>query len=437
MTDPTIHQEAPFENDHFARTDTYLTADTPGTGGVIRQRPEDFVVEEIPLAPPAGGGEHFMLFVQKVDLTTEQVARILCEHFGVRREAVGYAGQKDRLAVTRQAFSVHVPGRRIEDFGMIEHERVSVLWADRHTCRLDRGQLAGNRFSIRIRGVEPTSAPRAARSLRTLERLGVPNRVGIQRFGSRQNNHLVGREIFRGRSREAINALLGLVGLVDDPHAEAWMLYARGAFKEAAALLPVSFRVERAVLQALAHGDSHGRAMSRISQSDKGFFLSAFQSAVFNRVLEARIAAGLFGQTVPGDVLTRDGGNEHHALAADVVLPESEQEALTRAGYVPSGPMWGVRMPCAAGRIGEMECEAICAFGLSPEDLQPAARAGVPMSGGTRRPLWARLGSPDIEGGLDEHGPYVRCVFDLPRGAFATEVMREIMKTPVEGERDA
>lgn len=437
MSDSFVQREAPFESDHFARPATFLTADVPGTGGVIRQRPEDFVVEEIPLAPPAGTGEHVVLFIQKVDLTTEQVARMLCEHFGVRREAVGYAGQKDRRAVTRQAFSVYLPGRRIESFRMIEHERVSVLWVDRHTSRLERGHLAGNRFSIRIRDVEPTAAPRAARSLRTLDRLGVPNRVGIQRFGSRENNHLVGREIFCGRAAEAIGALLGPPAHGMDPHAEAWALAAHGAFREAARRLPASFRVERAVLEALARGDSPGRAMSRIAPSDKGFLLSAFQSAVFNRVLDARIAAGLFGQAVAGDVLVRDGGDEHHLLAADVEPGPEQRERLVRDGLVPSGPMWGVRMPRAAGRIAVMELEALRAFGLSPDDLQPAARAGIPMSGGTRRPLWVRLSAPDVEGGFDEHGPYIRCAFDLPRGAFATEVMREIMKTPVEEMKDA
>lgn len=421
------------EHDHFAHPRTWLTGDVPGIGGVIRQRPEDFVVEEIPLSSPAGQGEHFLLFVQKVDLTTEQVARVLCEHFGVSREAVGFAGQKDRVAVTRQAFSVHVPGRRLEDFGMIEHEHVGVLWVDRHDCKLRRGDLAGNRFVIRVRQVDPTSVHRAARCLRALEKSGVPNRFGIQRFGVRRRNHLVGREIFRGCVRAAVEAMLAPGG--PDPHAEAWNHFARGEYKQASAALPGSFRVERLVLGELARGKSFEQALARVPLSDQGFYVSAFQSAVFNLVLERRLADGTFAQAMPGDLLTREDGSEPVLLSES---PDPELllcvEAFERA---PSGPLWGVRMPRAGGEVARIETEALDSFGLAPEDLEPADRAGIMMAGGARRALRVRLRSPDVEGGLDEHGPYVRCAFDLPRGAFATEVLREIMKTAVEEDPDA
>lgn len=421
------------EHDHFAQPRTWLTGDFAGIGGIIRQRPEDFVVEEIPLAPPAGQGEHFLLFVQKVNLTTEQVARVLCEHFGVPRDAIGFAGQKDRVAVTRQCFSVHAPGRRLEDFGMLEHDRIGVLWADRHDRKLRRGDLVGNRFVIRVRQVDPATAPRAARCLRVLERVGVPNRFGIQRFGVRHRNHLVGREIFRGQARAAVEAMLAPGG--PDPHAEAWNHFARGEYRQAAATLPGSFRVERLVLSELARGKSPEQALVRVPLSDQGFYLSAFQSAVFNLVLERRLASGTFAQALPGDVLTREDGSE------PTLLSEQPDPALLERfsafEWAPSGPLWGVRMPRAGGLVAPVELEALGAFGLSPEDLEPADRAGIMMAGGARRALRVRLRAPDVEGGLDEHGAYVRCAFELPRGAFATEVLREIMKTVVEEEPDA
>lgn len=423
------------EQRHFADSQTYLTGDVPGVGGVIRQRPEDFVVDEVPLAPPAGKGDHVLLVVQKVDLTTEQVARILADHFRVRPDAVGYAGRKDRVAVTRQQFSVHLPGRDIGAFPMIEHERLAVLGVERHHTRLERGELAGNRFSIRIRKVDPTGVTRAARCLRTLERLGVPNRVGVQRFGTRENNHMVGRELFRGRAREALHALLGPGGDVADPHREVWSLYARGAYAEAIEHVPGSYRVERAVLEALARGDSPGRAITRISNKEKGFFLSAFQSAVFNCVLDRRVREGSFAQAVPGDLLVRADGSD--AIEGGEVLADDLAEQFARLERSASGPMWGTRMPRASGAIDQIELEALQAFGLAPQDLEPAAKSSIPMSGGTRRALRVRLGSPDVEGGLDEHGAYIRVAFDLPRGSFATEVLREIMKTSVEEDRDA
>ncbi|KAA0217263.1 MAG: tRNA pseudouridine(13) synthase TruD [Leptolyngbya sp. PLA3] len=433
MSAPLPRRGQPVEHDHFAHPRTWLTGDVPGIGGIIRQRPEDFVVEEVPLRPPAGHGEHFLLFVQKADLTTEQVAHVLCSHFDVPRHAVGFAGQKDRVAVTRQCFSVHAPGRRLEDFGMIEHEHISVLWADRHDCKLRRGDLAGNRFVIRIRGVDPTTAPRAARCLRILEKLGVPNRFGIQRFGVRHRNHMVGREVFRGRAQPAIEAMLAPGG--PDPHADAWNHFARGEYKHAAAVLPGSFRVERLVLGELARGRTPEQALARVPLSDQGFYVSAFQSAVFNLVLERRLAGGVFSQSLPGDLLTREDGSEPTLLGEqpDAALIERVHACELTA----SGPLWGVRMPRAGGQVARAEEEALHAFGMSPEDLDPADKAGILMAGGTRRALRVRLRSPDVEGGLDEHGAYVRCAFDLPRGAFATEVLREIMKTTVEEETDA
>ncbi|MCL4221320.1 MAG: tRNA pseudouridine(13) synthase TruD [Phycisphaerales bacterium] len=433
MSGSFSHPDHAVQHDHFAQPRTWLTGEIAGIGGLIRQRPEDFVVEEIPMAPPAGEGEHFLLFVQKVNLTTEQVARVLCEHFGVSRDAIGFAGQKDRVAVTRQRFSVHAPGRDLADFSMIDHEHISVLWADRHDRKLRRGDLAGNRFVIRIRGVEPTSAPRAARCLRMLERMGVPNRFGIQRFGVRHRNHLVGREIFRGNARAAVEAMLSPGG--PDPHAEAWNHFARSEFKQAASALPGSFRVERLVLRELARGRSPEQALERVPLSDQGFYISAFQSAVFNLVMEQRLADGTLAQPLPGDLLTREDGS-----GLTLLSEHPDPALLERFGaleWAPSGPLWGVRMPRAGGRVAEVELEALGAFGLSPEDLEPAERAGIMMAGGARRALRVRLKAPDVEGGLDEHGPYVRCAFDLPRGAFATEVLREIMKTGVEEEPDA
>lgn len=432
MSEPSAHTGE--EQRHFARSQTYLTSEVPGVGGVIRQRAEDFVVDEVPLGPPSGAGDHVLLLVQKADLTTEQVARILADHFQVRISAIGYAGRKDRVAVTRQQFSVHLPGRDVGGFSMIEHERVAVLGVDRHHARLERGELAGNRFSIRIRAVDPTSVTRAARCLRMLEKQGVPNRVGVQRFGTRENNHLVGRELFRGKAREALHALLGPGTDENDPHREVWGLYARGAYAEAIEHLPGSYRVERAVLEALARGDSPGRAITRISNKEKGFFLSAFQSAVFNSVLDRRVIEGSFAEALPGDLLVRADGND--AVARGEALTEDLGEQLARFERSASGPMWGTRMPRAGGVVDAMELEALQAFGLSPQDLEPAAKASIPMSGGTRRALRVRLGSPDVEGGLDEHGSYIRVAFDLPRGSFATEVLREIMKTSVEEDSD-
>ena len=143
----------------------YLTADVPGIGGVIKQRPEDFLVEEIPLYEPCGEGEHIYLMVEKRHMPTFEAMGVVANHFGVRHEAVGYAGLKDKHAVTRQVLSVHAPGKRPEDFPMIQHDRMAVLWADLHTNKLRQGHLKGNRFSIKVRSTDMSKALHAKRVL--------------------------------------------------------------------------------------------------------------------------------------------------------------------------------------------------------------------------------------------------------------------------------
>ena len=94
----------------------YITADVPGTGGAIKQRPEDFLVDETAAYQPSGEGDHLYLFVEKRNLSTLEAARVLAGHFGVPPDSVGFAGMKDRVAITRQLFSVYAPGKKPEDF---------------------------------------------------------------------------------------------------------------------------------------------------------------------------------------------------------------------------------------------------------------------------------------------------------------------------------
>ena len=159
----------------------YLLADEAGIGGVVKKRPGDFLVDEIPRYEPSGEGEHLFLGVQKSRMSHGEMIATLCRHFGVRGAAIGYAGMKDKMGVTRQVVSVHV----LEDPPTLEvgHDRLRILWAKRHGNKLRRGHLVGNRFSIRVRDVDPAEAPRVLRMLGRLERLGVPNYFGPQRFG--------------------------------------------------------------------------------------------------------------------------------------------------------------------------------------------------------------------------------------------------------------
>lgn len=409
----------------------YLTAEIPGIGGHIKQRPEDFLVEEIPLYRPSGSGEHIYLFVEKQGLSTLQLRDAIARHFKVDRRAVGHAGLKDKQAVTRQVISVHAPGKTPEDFPSFEHDRARVLWVDLHDNKLQRGHLAGNRFSIKVRGVDPLGVRDAKRALDMLARVGLPNRFGEQRFGYLMNNHLVGRAIILGAYQQALDLILSPKPGAPRGSVEARAAYASGNYSTAAERMPKVFKLERNMLRALARGEPAERAFRAIDQTAAGFFISSFQSAVFNRVLNDRVRAGTLDRLEPGDLAFLLKNRSSFEVTPEEL--ESGGDALRgrleRFEISPSGPMWGTTMPRARGDVGERERAALAQAGVAPKDMELCEqRDGLPMIGGDRRPLRIPVLDPEVEGGIDEHGAYIRCAFELPRGSFATTVMDEVMK---------
>lgn len=422
MTDHAPHTE-PSPHD---RASIYLTASIPGTGGTIKQRHEDFLVEEQPLYQPSGKGEHIYLFVEKRGLSTLALVDILAGHFQVPRHAVGYAGLKDSHAITRQVFSIHTPGKKPEDFPMLTHPGVGVLWTDLHDNKLRRGHLAGNRFSIRIRNVDPFLVRRVTQSLAVLESTGVPNRFGEQRFGLAKNNHLVGKALLADQFDEAARWLLGPLPHAPDINARARAAFEAGDVATAASLYPRACRAERVVAASLARGKDARQSFRSLDDSTLGFFLSAAQSAAFNAVLDRRLTSGSLAVLDPGDIaMKRDSRACFMIDEATSVHPDTRTR-LASLDINPTGPMWGPSMMRAMGETDARELEALAELGLTPESIAAAAVAS--RVEGERRPLRVPLTDPDAEGGLDEHGPFIRVAFELPRGAYATVVLRELMK---------
>lgn len=164
----------------------------------LRRTPEDFRVDEILGYDADGEGEHALLWVEKSGANTDWVARELARFAGVPPLNVGYAGLKDRHAVTRQAFTVQLAGKPDPDWSAFPHAEVKVLASTRHKRKLKRGALRGNRFVLVLRDVRGDRA-RAETVLQAIAARGVPNYFGEQRFGREGGNVAQARAMFSGR----------------------------------------------------------------------------------------------------------------------------------------------------------------------------------------------------------------------------------------------
>jgi len=218
----------------------------------LKSIPEDFRVEEQLSFEPSGDGPHWLLRVEKRAANTRWVAARIAQLAGVAAHDVGYAGLKDRQAVTVQWFSVPVLGHGREFWSEVHTTEFKVLEVRGNTRKLKRGALRGNRFRIRLRQVA-WSREQLEIKVCALREYGVPNYFGLQRFG-----------------RDASN-------------------------------------LER-VAQWVHGGEApRGRA-------ERSFALSAARSLLFNAVLARRVAAGDWSQLAPGDLASLDGSGSHFAV---------------------------------------------------------------------------------------------------------------------------
>jgi tRNA pseudouridine13 synthase len=218
----------------------------------LRAEPEDFLVEELLGFEAAGTGQHVLLKVSKRNANTQWIARELARACGCRPGDVGYAGLKDRRAVAVQWFTVPQSRLSPNDWVGMGSGEYQVLEAHRHSRKLPRGALAGNRFAIRVREAAIDDASLASR-LEAIGTRGVPNYFGPQRFG-----------------RDGAN--LKRLGELTDPRA--------------------------------------------LRPEERGFILSAARSLIFNAVLAERVADGSWERLEPGDLANLDGRGSHFAVGA-------------------------------------------------------------------------------------------------------------------------
>ncbi len=166
----------------------------------FKQTPRDFVVEEIPLYEFSNEGEHLVIFVRKKNLSTSEMLGIFARYLGIKNRDIGYAGLKDKHAMTKQYISIHKQHETaLENF---EHEGIKILSKVYHNNKIKIGHLKANRFYIKLKKVNPTSALKLDEALKNISKFGIPNYFGYQRFGNDGDNHIDGEKIAKGQKKE-------------------------------------------------------------------------------------------------------------------------------------------------------------------------------------------------------------------------------------------
>ncbi len=430
---PMLDDPAPKPSEDPARDDArqgtagYTNRIDPSLSRPFRfkARPEDFIVEELPLdvEEPDPSGTHVWFEMEKRGISTPDATRRLARALKRQPQEIAFAGRKDAVAVTRQRMSLeHVT---LDELLAVELDGIQIRNPYRCRRKLRVGQLAGNRFHLRLTGVEPRVRDQIADELKSLEATGVPNAYGDQRFGRGGGGLALGRSLVKGPPVEYLRCL------VEDT--------ARGAQREAADELlrrivegnPSEWRRAtelvrpltddlRAVARTLARRrpDDLAELVRAVPQRSRSFHLAILQAKIFNDVLAARVSDGTFATPLVGDIVRGPDGRHSELLE----LPAAE-------GTIVTGPIWAADMKAATGQPGEIELAALRAEGLEPTDL---SNPGGLRPRGARRPLTAEVGGVLVEEWSDQS---VWIAFDLPVGSYATVVLDELSRRVSDSER--
>ncbi|HDJ26534.1 MAG TPA: tRNA pseudouridine(13) synthase TruD, partial [Candidatus Bathyarchaeota archaeon] len=393
-----------------------------------------------PEEPLPGRGSFLLCVLTKKGVDTLAAIRDLARALGLPEGLVSFAGLKDARATTAQFITIR--GVKPGELRALRLKKASVLPVRFVLEPLGPEHLRANEFEVTIRGVELQEAEiheRLEDVLRSLTELGgMPNFFGHQRFGTaRPITHLIGRELVLGHVKEAVELLLTYVGPGEGQEASEARSYLAETWdlKGFIRLLPRSLRYEHCVANHLLRKprDYHG-AMRKLPIRLRKLFVQAFQAYLFNRFLSSRAREGLpLSEPLDGDwvVLVDEQGLPLKAVKARSDNLGELRRKVREGEATVAIPMPGFKQELSGGQQGELERAVLEEEGISPSDFEVRAMPEV-ASPGWLRPALARLdllSEPEVMD--DEVNPGEKAVllsFRLPRGSYATCLLRELMK---------
>ncbi len=410
--------------------DYYIT-DSSGCGGVIKSCAEDFHVTEVFEEMGYEGGRYLVLDVEKTNWDTHHLIREMARRLCISQKRFGWAGTKDKKAVTSQRISIMNLDESVLSRINLPDLKIKVLGRTNRAVGL--GDLLGNRFRITIRDVScPDPAARLAAITSEIEKhSGVPNYFGIQRFGdSRPVTHKVGEALVRGNIEEAAFIYLALPfsGELERTRAARERLWDTRDISAALKEFPEYLYFELAMLNFLVeHPDDYVHSFDVLSVNLRRLFVHAYQSYIFNRILSRRMAAGMpLQEAMVGDVVcfAKEGLPDMDRVQK---VTSENLEAINRLAKRGRAfltlPLIGFETAIGDGAQGEMERAILREEGIIPENFRVLENPDL-GSRGTRRPALCHV-KPQIS--VEEN--LAKLQFILPKGSYATVVLREYMKS--------
>lgn len=415
--------------------DTFFT-DCDGIGGKLRLLPDDFIVHEVSKSPPhTEDGIFTIIRAEANNWETNRLVRCIARQLGISRKRIGFAGTKDKRAITVQFFSIRCD---LENIKKLRLKGFKILEIYKSNKPVEIGDLIANKFTVKVSNldVDVNSARVIIEDVkhRILDMNGFPNFYGVQRFGAiRPITHLVGKYIVKSNFKNAVHTYLGAVSDYEPPEVCEARKYFLQTFDygECIKRYPVSLNFERAILNYLLKKPSdYIGALKQLPTNLLMMFVHAYQAYIFNRILSVRLKKGLpLNEALIGDIVLpvdKDGlpaEKTDYIMVGEQNISKINTQLKKKNAFI-SGLVIGYKTKFAAGMQGEIENEIVMEEDVVANDFIIPAIPEL-SSKGMRRALIAPVNELEYE--LLHNSVIFK--FTLPRGCYATVLLREFMKT--------
>ncbi len=405
----------------------YYATESPGTGGVLKKNPADFLVGEIYGDIKMSGGPYLICELEKTNWDLQRAVKEISKVLGISHRRIGWAGTKDKRAVTKQLISIYNISK--EEIEKIRLKDIELKVLGNANSQISLGDLKGNGFGITIRDIDAEDPKDILGEVSSLSADGgIPNYFGIQRFGAtRPVTHLTGFEILKGDFREAVKTYISFSCGYEQEETETARKHYRECedAKQTLALMPDNLRYERAMLHHLIEEPEDYRGALKVTPPRMlSMFVSAAQSWIFNKALSRRLENGGLNEILVGDRIIFEGGRE------DTVTEENIRTAkvhMKRGRCVPAIYMPGSEKYEPAGDTDTFIAALLEEHGIDSENFRQASEVTETAFRGA-----SRAASIRTKLGYEIQNNTIKLDFELPPGTYATTLCREIMKVDPE-----